>query len=258
MMMMCLDVGNTHVFGGVFAGSQLKLRFRYPANQPITSDLFGLFLLNLLNQHAVTPGDIQAVSMCSVVPSLDYSIVAACKKYFALTPLELKPGVKTGLKLNIKNPLALGADRIANCVAAVDAFPEQHVIVVDFGTAPTICVVTAHKEYLGGAILPGFKLSMESLSNKASQLFAVDIIKPNSVLGKTTEGNIQTGLYYGQLGANKEIITRIKQEVFLDEKVVLISTGGYAHLFADQQLFDVELTDLVLDGLRLVLEKNHL
>ncbi len=256
-MILCLDIGNTHIYGGLFVNQKIKLRFRYPSTYPCTSDVLGLFLRNVLSENGMDTGKIKAISLCSVVPSLDYSVVAACKKYFAIDPLELKPGVKTGLKLDIKNPLEVGADRIANAVAAIDHFPNKNIMIVDFGTATTICAINKQHTYLGGAILPGMKLSMEALSQKAAKLSDVDITAPKQALGKSTSMNIQSGLYYGQLGAIKEIIARIKTEAFSGESVMLISTGGYAHLFEQQKFFTVNVTDLILHGLYVIWEKNQ-
>jgi type III pantothenate kinase len=255
-MMLCLDIGNTHIFAGVFMEDDIKFRFRYPSKQPCTSDQFGLFLKSALRENNVNPKEIKSICISSVVPSLDYSIISACIKYFGITPLELKPGIKTGLQLNVKNPLEIGADRIANAVAAVHQFPNKDIIVVDFGTATTLCAISKDKVYLGGVIIPGVKVSMDALYQSTAKLFPVDILKPEQVLGKTTTANIQSGLYYGQLGAVKEIMQRISQEYFMDDQVLIVATGGYAHLFADEGLFSINFSDLVLYGLKIIWEKN--
>lgn len=255
-MILCLDIGNTHIYGGVFSGKKIKLRFRYPSRSLLTSDTFGLFLRDVLRENKVKPESIEAICLSSVVPSLDYSVNAACIKYFSITPLELKPGTKTGLNINTKNPLELGADRIANSVGAMHQFPNKNLIIIDLGTATTICVVTKDGSYLGGAILPGLKTSMEALCQNAEKLSLVDIVRPKKVLGKTTATNIQSGIYYGQLGATKEIVSRLKTEVFPGEEVLTIGTGGYAYFFEKEDLFEMNIPDLVLQGIYLVWEKN--
>ena len=256
-MILCLDIGNSHIFGGVFQQAQLKQRFRYSSQQVCTSDQFGLFLKTVLRENNIEPDAIQKIAISSVVPSLDYSITAACIKYFNINPLLLKAGIKTGLKLCVKNPLEVGADRIANAIAAADHFESKNVIVVDFGTATTVCVVNAKKEYLGGTIMPGIKIAMQSLHQHAAKLAPVDIVKPNQVLGKTTETNIQSGIYFSQLGSVKEIIRRLKNENFSNQELIVIATGGFAHLFEEEKIFTLIIPDLVLQGLRLVLEKNQ-
>lgn len=255
-MIICLDIGNTHIYGGVFDGDTLKLRFRYPATSPCTSDIFGLFLMDVLEKNKLDPSSVKAISMGSVVPELNYSVIAACKKYFSITPLILQAGVKTGLKINHKNPLELGADRIANAIAAIQHFPQKNRIIVDFGTATTVCAISDQDAYLGGTIFPGLKLSMKSLSVNAAKLLDVDIIKPTSPLGKTTTENIQSGLFYGQLGAIKEIVARITKDIFQNNPPLCIATGGYSHLFEAENYFSAIVPDLVLHGLMIAWKKN--
>jgi len=255
-MILCLDIGNTHIYGGVFSSDEIKLRFRYNALHPCTSDQFGLFLRSVLSENGIDYNEIKKIALSSVVPSLDYSINAACIKYFSITPLELKPGIKTGMKLDVKNPLEIGADRIANGIAATHYFPKKNIIVVDFGTATTLCAISKNNAYLGGVIMPGLKLSMSSLCDNTAKLTTVDIIKPRHALGKSTEENIQSGLYYGQLGAVRETIYHIRNDVFQQAEPVVIATGGYAHLFEKETIFSIAQPDLVLHGLRLVLAKN--
>jgi type III pantothenate kinase len=255
-MIICLDIGNTHIYGGAFVDDVIKLRFRYPSKSPCTSDIFGLFLIDVIEKNQLDPSSINAISIGSVVPELNYSIIAACKKYFSITPLILQAGVKTGLKISNKNPLELGADRIANAIAATHHFPKKNIIVVDFGTATTICAISNEKTYLGGAIFAGFKLSMKSLSTDVAKLLDVDIVKPESPLGKTTATNIQSGLFFGQLGAVKEMVTRITESTFQNIPPLLIATGGYAHLFESENYFSAIIPDLVLHGLRIAWEKN--
>lgn len=256
-MLLCLDVGNTHIHGGVFTdGEEPRLQFRYPSSGPLSSDVFGLFIAGVLRENNLDPSEIQAVSMSSVVPSLDYTIKSACKKYFDLMPLEIKAGVKTGLNIRVKQPAKVGADRIATATAAIESYPSRDVIVIDFGTATTVCAITAKKDYLGGAILPGMQTSQQALCNAAAQLMPVTIVKPESALGLTTESNIQSGLYYGQLGGVRSIIDMFTQEVFNGEKPYIVATGGYAYLFEEEGLYDAFDPYMVLRGLKYIWLKN--
>jgi len=222
----------------------------------VTSDQFGLFLKGMMLEHKQDPHAINAIAISSVVLSLDYSIVSACIKYLGITPLQLKPGIKTGLKLKIKNPLEVGADRIANAVAAINQLPNKNIIIVDFGTATTVCAINNNKEYLGGTIMPGIKMAMESLHNHTARLGPVDILKPTDVLGNTTETNIQAGLYYGQLGAIEKIIRHIQSATFQNQESIVIATGGYAHLFENENIYNLLVSDLVLYGLKIILKTN--
>lgn len=256
-MMLCLDIGNTHIYGGLLDQTEICLRFRFPSAQSCTSDTLGIFLRNVIRENHFDAAAIQAICISSVVPALDYSVVAACKKYFSITPVSIKPGIKTGLTVAIDTPNELGADRIANAVGAIAQFPGRNLAIFDFGTATTACAISKEAVYVGGAILPGFKLSMGALSSKTALLSDVDILKPANTLGKNTESQLQIGIYYSQLGAAKEILHQWQTTVFKKEPALVIATGGYAQLLMQEPIFDVNLPDLVLDGLRLIWEKNQ-
>lgn len=256
-MILCLDVGNSHILGGIFKNGKLLFQFRHPSEEKLTSDQLGVFFLSLLQAHQLNPTQITHIGYCSVVPSLDYSIRSAFIKYFQLEPFVLKPGIKTGLKIKCKNPHEVGSDRIANAIAATHAFPKQHLIVVDFGTATTIDIINNQAEYLGGSILPGIKISMQALHTQTAKLAPVSIEKPQQPLGQTTASNIQTGLYYGHLGAVREIIQRNQASLFFNQKALVIGTGSFAHLFSDEGLFNCIIPELSLQGILLTLMKNQ-
>lgn len=255
-MIICLDVGNTHIFGGVFEGERDVLTFRIPTHSGITSDQFGIFLKSVLRENGVDPERVEKISIGSVVPSIDYSLRSACVKYFKIAPFFLKAGVKTGLKIKYHNPMEVGADRIANAIAAVEEFPDRDIIIADFGTATVFCAVTAEREYLGGAILPGMRLSMEALNKNTAKLSPVEIVRSEVVIGRSTVESIQAGLYFSQIGAMREFVSRAKKTQFLNAEPIIIGTGGFSHLFEKEDLFTVIISDLALQGLRLALEKN--
>jgi type III pantothenate kinase len=248
-MLLCLDIGNTHILGGVFAKEKLVARFRYATPLIGTADQLGVFLINILKTHSIDPKKISATAMCSVVPSCDYTIKHTISSYLRTPLFVLEAGVKTGLNIKYKTPNEVGADRIANAIGAVNAFPDKNIIIVDMGTATTVCVVTKNRYYLGGCILPGMRLGMESLKNNTAKLMEVDIESCSSYVGRTTKESIQAGLYYGQLGALKEIINGIQEEMFDSETGLVVATGGFAQLYKEKLLFDCILPDLVLQGL---------
>lgn len=252
-MILCLDVGNSQIYGGVFNKNQLQMSFRYASTQASSSDQIGIFLKSVLRENNIEAKNIQQIAICSVVPNLDYSLKAACRKYFDLDPFMLEAGKKTGLKIKYRNPLEVGADRIANAIAAVHLYPKKNLIVVDYGTATTFCVISAEKDYLGGIILPGMRIAMESLQANTAKLFPVEIVKPDAVIGRSTRESIQSGLYYSQLGTIQEVIKRISQESLKNESYILIGTGGFAHLFTDEKIFTAIIPDLVLQGLQLAI-----
>ncbi len=255
-MLLCLDVGNTHIYGGLFQGEQLSHQFRYPSKSCCTSDELGIFLKNYLREIGVGPDKITKVSYCSVVPSLDYSIRSAFVKYFGIDPFVLQAGVKTGLQIKYKNPTEVGADRIANAIAAFHLFPQKNIIIVDLGTATSFEVIAANGSFLGGAIIPGLQMQMRALNEKTANLPPVRILRPGQALGQSTAANIQSGLYYGQRGAIRELISTISAEMFAGSPPVVIGTGGFAHIFEEDNLFSEIFPDLVLQGLRIAYEKN--
>lgn len=248
-MMLCIDVGNSHLYGGVFAGDIIQLRFRH-TSKVSTSDELGIFLKSVLRENQCSPEAITEIAICSVVPALDYSLRSACVKYFSHEPFFLQAGVKTGLKIKYRHPLEVGADRIANAIAGVAAYPGQNLIVIDFGTATTFCVINAQKEYLGGAILPGVRLSVDALSSNTAKLPSVEIIKPDFAIGRSTCESIQSGVFFGVLGACRELIHRIKEETFQTNPFLVLATGGFASLFDKQGIYDRLVPDLVLQGVR--------
>lgn len=254
-MMLCIDVGNSHIYGGVFAEDEIKLRFRH-TSKVSTSDELGIFLKSVLRENHCNPDDIAQISICSVVPQVDYSLRAACLKYFSSDPFFLQAGVKTGLNIKYRNPIEVGADRIANAIAATHDYPNQNIIVIDFGTATTFCAITAQKVYLGGAIVPGVRLSVDALSQNTARLPAVEIIKTAQVVGRSTIESIQAGVFYGVLGACRELIQRIQEESFSNAPCVVLATGGFASLFDKQGLYNHLVPDLVLQGLRLAAGMN--
>ena len=245
-MLLALDVGNTHIFAGVFDGERLAAKFRCTSSNA-TSDEFGTFFRNALRENGIEPALIKEVAVCSVVPDLIYTLQHMTVKYFGLEPFLLQGGAKTGLNIKYKNPLEVGADRIANAIAASALYPGRNLVIVDLGTATTFCAVSARKEYLGGLIMPGPRISMEALAERTAKLPRVEITKPAELVGKTTVESIQSGLYYSSLLAIKGIAAKIKDEYFSGDALV-IGTGGFSRLFEDAEVFDHAVPDLVLLG----------
>ena len=255
-MLLCLDVGNSQIYGGLFEGDLLRVQFRRTSQLRSSSDELGVFFRSVLRENNVNPDEISRVAICCVVPDLLYSLRACCQKYFGLDPLVLRPGIRTGLKIAYRDPKEVGADRIADAVGAVTMFPDRNLIVADFGTATTICAITRDKEFLGGNIIPGVRLSMEALEERTAQLPAVEILPPRTALGRSTVESIQSGLYWSNVGMVRELIGRITTEEFSDEAPVVIGTGGFAQLFNREELFDHVVPDLILAGLQEIVRLN--
>lgn len=255
-MLLCLDVGNTHILGGIFDNDKQIARFRYATHLIGTADQFGIFLLSILQANSIPPEKISATAICSVVPGCDFTIRHTLTMYLKVPLFILQSGTKTGLHIKYKNPGEVGADRIANAIGGIHHFPNKNLIIIDMGTATTVCAINKKRDYLGGAILPGMRLGMESLKSNTAKLMEVDIEEPATYIGRSTRESIQAGLFYGQLGALKEIIAGYKQEVFLHEPVTVLGSGGFAQLYREKMVFDVILPDLVLQGLCIAYKLN--
>ncbi len=255
-MILCLDVGNGQIYGGLYEAGKLKFQFRKRSTTEASSDELGMFLRQVLRENDVDPDKVSRIAICSVVPDIVYSLRSACIRYFDITPFMLGPGVRSGLKIKYRNPLELGADRIANCVAGIHRYPNRNLIIIDTGTAMTFCAVSKEKEYLGGAIVAGMKISMEALESKTARLPSVEIIRPSSACGRSTTECIQSGLFFGNIGMIKELSARLNEECFGDEKSLVLGTGGFSGMFADYKVFDEVVPDLVLSGIHQSLLMN--
>src|SRR5579883_2733428 len=182
-MLLALDVGNSQIFGGVYDGEELKATFRRTSSVRASSDEFGAFFRAILRENGVDPEAIDMAGICSVVPEALHSLRNCFRKYFRFDPFLLQPGVRTGLKIRYRNPLEVGADKIANAIGALERFPGRNLLIVDFGTATTLCAVTRDKEYLGGIITPGIHIAMEALESNTARLPTVEIVRPPEVVG---------------------------------------------------------------------------
>jgi len=258
-LLLAIDVGNTNIVLGLFDMSvgrdaPVIQSWRISTSRERTPDEYGLASLALLSHRGIEPSQITDVIISSVVPPLHPVLDTWIQDYFKTDPIWIGPGVKTGLKVMLDNPSELGADRIVNCVAGI----ERHgipLIALDFGTATTFDVVNAKREYLGGLILPGLKISAEALFQRASRLPRVEIAEPERLVGRNTVQAMQSGLFYGYIGQVDGILERLLTE-FPGARVV--ATGGLAKTISSAskyiQTWDPDLT---LEGLKLLWLKNR-
>jgi type III pantothenate kinase len=257
-MLLTLDVGNSQIFCGVYYGEVLKTTFRRTSSIRASSDEFGTFFRTALRENGVDPEEIVMAGICSVAPDAVHSLRNCFRKYFRFEPFLLQPGAKTGLKIRYRNPLEVGADKIANAIGALSRFPGRNLLIIDFGTATTLCAVTKDKEYLGGIITPGINISMAALESQTARLPAVEIIRPAEVLGRSTVESIQSGLYYGTLATVRSLANSVTKSHFADEQPLVVGTGGFGRLFEDEHLFDEFVPELPLLGLRRAVELSQL
>lgn len=253
-MLLALDVGNTNITIGVFEGDEFKGIYRITTKLPRTSDEFGLLIVDLIKQAGAAPDDIDGVIISSVVPNIMYSLTSGIIKYFDCIPIEVKSGIKTGLKIATTNPKELGADRIVDAVAAVRLYGGP-VIVVDFGTATTFDLVSEDGTFMAGVTSPGIRTSAEALFKGAAKLPEVEIIKPDTILARDTITSMQAGLFYGWLGQTEYIIKKIKQESGYNNAKV-VATGGLGKLFAkESEEIEIYNPKLTLYGLKFIYER---
>jgi type III pantothenate kinase len=255
-MILVMDVGNSNIVLGVYEGKKLLVHWRMVTDKEKTSDEFGMAMFNFFRHENLDVGKVEAVIISSVVPPIMYSLEHAVRKYFKVEPVNIGPGIKTGINIKYENPREVGADKIVNAVAAYEIYGGP-VIIVDFGTATTFCAVSSRGEYLGGVICPGIKISAEALFQKAAKLPRIEIAKPENVIGRNTVTSMQSGMIYGYVGQVDYIVRRVKSEMN-EENIKVIATGGLARLISSESETIGEVNGLLtLEGLRIIYEKNR-
>ena len=255
-MILTMDIGNTNIKTALFDGENMVKYWRLTTNKMMSSDEYGILLMNLFRHSGLDTSIVEGIIISSVAPSINYTIEHMAQNYFSLQPMMLVPGVKTGINLRYDNPRELGSDRIANAVAAYELYGGP-CIFIDFGTATTFGAMNAKGDFLGGAICPGLKSAAEALVDRAAKLPNFELIKPDNVIGKNTITNLQSGIIFGHVGLVTYMVDKIRKEIN-EPKAKVIATGGLALLVADEtDRIDVLDGTLTLKGLRLIYNKNR-
>jgi type III pantothenate kinase len=253
-MLLVVDVGNTNTVLGVFEGQDLKAQWRLSTNRRQTADEYGILIRSLFTLDGIRPDQITGVMIASVVPPLNFVLEEMSTKYFGMNAMFLGPGTRTGMAIHYDNPQEVGADRIADSVAAFEKYGGP-CIVVDFGTAITFDAISEKGEYLGGVIAPGIGISSEALFQHAARLPRVEMREPQRVIGTNTVGSMQSGLFYGAVGMVDGILDRLCAT--LGPKTKVVATGGQAPLVASVSKYKPPVdSSLTLEGLRIIYERN--
>ena len=254
-MLLAIDVGNTDTVLGLYDGDELIHDWRIRTVVDHTVDEYGMLLLNLYKLQRVSSRVTKDIIVSCVVPPMLNILEPVCRKYFAINPLIVGPGIKTGMPIFYDNPREVGADRIVNAVAAYEKHGRA-LIIVDFGTATTFDYVSGKGEYMGGCISPGIMVSSEALFARAAKLPRVELSKPRSIIGKDTVSSMQAGIVYGYASLVDGIVERMKAEVKSDPLVV--ATGGLAKIIAPETKTIAVVDEmLTLEGLRIIYLRNR-
>ena len=254
-MILALDIGNSNIKAALFEGLEQKTYFRISCDRNKSSDEYGVTLLSMLRHAGYSPKDVTGIVFSSVVPTINFTIEHMCRNYFGIEPMSVQPGIKTGINIKYENPRELGSDRIANAVAAYELYGGPS-ITNDVGTATSFGVISKRGEFLGGAICPGIKLAADALTDRTAKLPRFELQRPESVIGKNTVANMQSGIVYGYIGQVSYLVERMKREIG-EPNAKVIATGGLALLVAgDSNVIDVLDGLLTLKGLCLIYGKN--
>ncbi|MGA2652040.1 MAG: type III pantothenate kinase [Terracidiphilus sp.] len=270
-MLLALDVGNTNTKLGLYRldGADpataptpeapkkpvLVATWRVTTHHQQTADEYSVLFVNLFKMNGIEPSQVTHIIISSVVPPVETTLRQVCETCFNVDPLFVEPGIKTGMPVLVDNPSELGADRLADSIAAYERYGGP-CIVVNFGTATRFEAISARGEYLGGAISPGLGISADALFSHAARLSRVDIKRPAKVIGTNTVTHLQSGIYFGYIGLVDGILERMIAE--LGAKPRVIACGGLAHMIAEGSRYITDIDDmLTLDGLVILFERNR-
>ena len=253
-MILAIDMGNTNIVIGGIDDQRTYFLERITTNRFKTDLEYAINVKNILENYGVSTADIEGAIISSVVPPLNATLISAVEKICGKTPMLVGSGMKTGINIIMDNPKSVGADRIVNAVAAVQEH-KPPLIIIDMGTATTLCAIDQNGAYVGGAILPGLRVSLDALSAKTAQLPAISLDIPHHVIGKNTIDSMRSGIMYGNAAMLDGLIDRMSEE--LGGKPTVLATGGLSQFVAPLCRHKIICDDtLLLKGLLILYEKN--
>jgi type III pantothenate kinase len=254
-MFLAVDIGNTNITLGLYEGDRLGPRWRLTTGRGKTPDEYGAILTGIFRHAGISPDQIGAAAMASVVPPLTGTFVEACLRYLQCEPMVIDGTSHTGVRIRYEDPSQVGADRVVDAAAAFKLYGGPACI-VDFGTATTFDAISDEGEYLGGAIAPGIGIAAEAMFQRTAKLPKVDIQRPPAAIGRNTSHSLQSGLLFGYVGLVEGLVGRFKNELGPETRVV--GTGGLAEIIArETNAITILAPWLTLDGLRIIYDLNH-
>ncbi len=255
-MLIVFDIGNTQIKMGVFNGETLIGSWRMTTAIKKTTDEYGIDIVSILGKNGIEPDMIDRAIVSSVVPNIMYAFCGAIRRYLKVEPMQVAPGIKTGIFIKTENPKEVGADILTDVVAAYMLYGGP-CIVVDFGTATKFITITGKGELIAAVICPGVGISADALVSRTAQLPSVAIEKPERILTSNTVKCIQAGLVYGNIGQVEYIVSKIKEELG-EQDVKVVATGGFGSIIGTEaSCVDIYDPLLTLKGLRILSEKNQ-
>lgn len=253
-MLLAIDIGNSNIVIGGIENDQIKFEARIATDRIKTSDQYGVEIKNILNLFEVFPQQVEDCIISSVVPPVFNAVRTGVIKLTGLTPMVVGPGIKTGLNIQMDNPASVGSDLIVAAVAALQEY-QAPLMLIDMGTATTITVVDKDNTYIGGAIIPGVRVSAEALSSRAAQLPGIQLDRPKRTIGKNTVECMRSGIMFGAAAMLDGMIERMEAE--LGKQTTVVATGGIAQFVAPLCKREIRLEkDLLLKGLNIIYKKN--
>lgn len=254
-MVLAVDIGNSNIVLGCFENDRIHFIERLSTNQNSTALEYTVLIKNILELNNLSHLSFQGGIISSVVPSVTHTVQEAMVRLTKKPVMVVGPGIRTGLKIMLDNPAQLGSDRVADAVAAINEYPCP-LIIVDMGTATTISAVDRNKNFLGGMIIPGLRVSLDSLTMRTSQLPKISLDPPRKVIGSNTIDCMRSGIIYSTAASIDGVVARMEEE--LGETCTVISTGGLAKTIIPYCKRDIIIDDkLLLKGLMIIYNKNN-
>ena len=254
-MILAIDIGNTNIVVGCIDKDKTYFIERVSTDRSKTELEYAIVIRNVLEINKVNVADLAGGIVCSVVPQITQIVRIAAEKILQKEVMVLGPGIKTGMNILMDNPATVGSDLIAAAVGAIQEYPAP-MIIIDMGTATTVCVVDEKKNYIGGMILPGIRTALDALTARAAQLSGIELLAPKKIIGKNTIECMRSGVIYSNAASVDGIVQRIEEE--LGMKATVVATGGLAKKIIPFCKEEVILDDdLLLKGMLYIYEKNE-